>query len=133
MQTVDPVEPRPRVARRVAAVVIVLLLLIVPPVLREPSPAPCPDGAVWYQGGCIAADHLTILAREGQSRTDIEAAVAPYGGVVDDRLRNAALAGVYGVDFPPGTIVELDQIRAGLEAAGFDASLSPLLELFASY
>lgn len=133
MNAIDPLEPRSRVARRVAAGVIVLLLLIVPPVLREPSPAPCPEGAVWYQGGCIARDRLTIIAREGQSRAHIGAAVASHGGVINDQyLELAELAGLYRVDFPPGTAAELDQIRAALQAAGFDAHLSPLGELFAS-
>jgi len=126
MNSIEPVERRRVPWRVAAALVIVLLLLIVPPVLREATPPLCGEGAVWYKasGGCIARDYLGLNAREGQTRPDIEAAVAQLGGVLDDRFPGMAELGIYGIRFPPGSTAELDRIRVALKAAGFDAYLS---------
>jgi hypothetical protein len=62
----------------------------------------------------------------GQRRTDVEAAVAPYGGrivfVVDQM-------GLFTVRFPVARPEELDPIRKALEEAGFSVSGSYGLEL----
>lgn len=117
--------------RGIAALVVVAILLIVPPVLREATTPPCGEGAVMSDGGCVASDRLTVLARDGQTRTEIEAAVAKYDGIVTSPLV-LDKAGIYVIELPPMTATELDHVRAQLVSDGFDASLSPVGELFAA-
>ncbi|OGO58294.1 MAG: hypothetical protein A2Z32_04865 [Chloroflexi bacterium RBG_16_69_14] len=71
-----------------------------------------------------------MLAEDGQSRADVEAAIVPHGG----KLTSSVLlekAGIYVARFPVDNPRGLEEIRQALESAGFRAAMSYAMELFA--
>jgi hypothetical protein len=87
----------------------------------------CPDPFVYHDYACTIPNELIVLTN-GQSRTDIEAAVAPFGGRI---VFDVEEVGVFTVRFPVSRPEELAPIEKLLVEAGFSVSYSNMMELSA--
>jgi hypothetical protein len=121
--------PRVAAAARVGrswrwAVVLVLsvsLVLLGPTSFPRPVDAACPGPDVMRDedGYCIGRGELIVMTGEhsgGQTRADLEGAIAPLGGRIETAVD---VAGIYGVVFPAAnTLAELDEM-SGIEQLRF--------------
>lgn len=80
----------------------------------------CPDPFVYYDYVCTVPNELIVLTN-GQGRTDVEAAVAPFGGQI---VFDVDEMGLFTVRFPVARPEELAPIERSLEEAGFSVSYS---------
>ena len=123
----------PEGVRRVARVTAVALMSIAGTVAAMtfwlPQPNVCTEPTVFYVDGCIFPDSLSVLLDDDQTRADLEAAIAPYRGAFDVAIDKA---GIYSVQFPVGSVHELEAIMIALDEMGFRASLQSPMELYSS-
>lgn len=89
------------------------------------------DRIVNHEGSLVEVDRLIILADDEQTRADVEAAIAPHGGMFVDGYANLEEVGIYVAQFPVDRFEDLESIQLSLESVGIRASMSFLGELFA--
>jgi len=89
------------------------------------------DRIVNDHGSLVEVDRLIILADDEQTRADLQAAVAPHGGMLVDDYPELQEMGIYSARFPVNRLEDLESIRLSLRSVGIRASMSYLAELFA--
>ena len=118
-----------RIVGRAALGLAVIALTISSVTFDRSDAEVCPDPTVFYVDGCIFADSLSVLLDDDQTRADLQAAIDPFGGEIDIAVDQA---GIYGVSFPVAHVRDLDAIMQTLIAAGFRASFSTPMSLYAT-
>ncbi len=104
--------------------------LVVTPMVTNAPDDGCPDRHVRDStGDCTVVDELVVLTNGGESRAEVEAAVAPFRGVI---VQAVEIAGAYLVRFPVARLEDLSPIRQALLAAGFTVGYSRSANNFAS-
>ena len=89
----------------------------------------CEAGTALHDGDCTETDSLGFLLTDDQTRTDLETAIAPFGGQVNLAID---VANSYSVWFPVDSIGELEPILDALERAGFDGHFQRTGDFFAA-